>query len=192
MSIVKRSQVAVGPASLRSGGSVLLPSKAEGAASGKVGGSTSGVGPRRAIRVKPRSFGVEPHVVVDIEPVVDLVLQHVSMRPRALHKLRDGLRELFEQPSRSATQVGPSSSLLVPEDDEVLTTQGAADLVGVSRPFMAARIDTGDVALFQQVGNQRRVLASSVRAWHERSRNARLMPLTELANSMEAETADED
>ena len=192
MSITKRPQIAVKPVSLRSGGSVLLPSKTERAATGRVGGLTSGGGPRKAIRVKPRSFGVEPTVVVDIEPVVDLVLRHVSMRPRALHKLREGLRELFEQPSRPATQVRPRSSLLVPEDDEVLTTQGAADLVGVSRPFMAARIDAGDVPLFQQVGNQRRVLASSVHAWHERSRKARLMPLTELANSMEAETADED
>jgi excisionase family DNA binding protein len=49
--------------------------------------------------------------------------------------------------------------------DPVLTTQEAADLAGVSRPYIVARIDAGDVALHQQVSNQRRVLQSAVESW---------------------------
>jgi excisionase family DNA binding protein len=60
--------------------------------------------------------------------------------------------------------------------DEVLSTQAAAELVGVSRPYLVARIEAGDIPLHQLVGKQCRVLKSAVQAWHrseqDRRRNA--------------------
>ena len=51
------------------------------------------------------------------------------------------------------------SAAPVRDADTVLNTQEAADLVGVSRPHIVARIEADDIPLHQQVGNQRRVLS---------------------------------
>jgi len=69
----------------------------------------------------------------------------------------------------------------------VLTTQEAADLVGVSRPYIVARIEAGDIALHQQVGNQRRVLKSAVEAWHRREQAQRRRALGKLGADLDDE-----
>ena len=71
--------------------------------------------------------------------------------------------------------------------DPVLTTQEAADLVGVSRPYIVARIEAGDIALHQQVGNQRRVLQSAVEAWHRREQARRRRALGRLGADLDDE-----
>lgn len=52
--------------------------------------------------------------------------------------------------------------------DRELTSKQAADLVGVSRPFMAARIEAGDIPVHRMAGTERLVLESMVLRWHER------------------------
>lgn len=52
----------------------------------------------------------------------------------------------------------------------MLTTQQAADLVGVSRRYIVARIDAGDIPLHLQAGNQRRILQSAVLTWHRQQK----------------------
>lgn len=64
--------------------------------------------------------------------------------------------------------------------DQPLTTQQAADLVGVSRPFLAKQIDQGTIPLFNLVANQRRVLRKDVMAWHARMQAGRTTALTDL------------
>ena len=103
-------------------------------------------------------------------------------KPQVVRKLRHEFRRLLADASRQTPPVR-----LVPSGDEILTTQDAADMVGVSRPFMAARIDSGDVPLFQQVGNQRRVLASAVRAWHEQSRRHQREAMKQLVQQLDEE-----
>jgi excisionase family DNA binding protein len=71
--------------------------------------------------------------------------------------------------------------------DTVLSTQDAADLVGVSRPYIVARIEAGDIPLHQQVGNQRRVLKSSVEAWHRREQTRRRRALGQLGAELDEE-----
>lgn len=66
----------------------------------------------------------------------------------------------------------------------VLTTQQAANLVKVSRPYLAARIDAGDIPLFQRVGNQRRVLKSDLLAWQKRVRREQWEALQQLGRSI--------
>lgn len=64
--------------------------------------------------------------------------------------------------------------------DQPLTTQQAADLVGVSRPFLTKQIDQGTIPLFNLVANQRRVLRKDVMAWHARMQAGRTTALTDL------------
>jgi len=46
-------------------------------------------------------------------------------------------------------------------DNQVVTTQRAADLLGMSRPFFIKLLDTGAMA-YHRVGNQRRVFLCDV------------------------------
>lgn len=69
----------------------------------------------------------------------------------------------------------------------VLSTQQAADLAGVSRPYLVARIDAGDVPMHEEVGNQRRVLKSSVQAWQKLERQRQSRALSQLGDDLDDE-----
>jgi len=129
-------------------------------------------------------------IVLNIDLLLDVVKSHVPLRPGLTRVLRDEIKLLFQNSAVTAREHAARAA--VPDGDRQLTTQEAADLVGVSRPFIAARIDAGDIPLFQQVGNQRRVLASAVMAWHERSRQGQRQAMAALANAIDDEYPDED
>ena len=125
-------------------------------------------------------------VKVEIDPLVDVVGRHVKLSPRVKRLIEDDLARLFRSPAlpqgsrrRSADRTARA--------DPVLTTQEAADLVGVSRPYIVARIEAGDIALHQLVGNQRRVLKSAVEAWHRREQTQRRRALGKLGADLDAE-----
>ncbi len=61
-----------------------------------------------------------------------------------------------------------------PDPDPVLTTEQAARLIGVSRPYMVKLIDSGEVELHMMAGNRRRVRRSAVVQWHARERAQRV------------------
>jgi excisionase family DNA binding protein len=69
----------------------------------------------------------------------------------------------------------------------VLTTEQAARLLGVSRPFVVRLIDSGSIALHQRVGNQRRVLGSAVLAWQSSERSRQAKALKQLAGDLDDE-----
>ncbi|WP_158218751.1 helix-turn-helix domain-containing protein [Roseateles aquatilis] len=104
--------------------------------------------------------------IINVEPFIEAVKRHLTVsKGKAIM-----LRQEFEAVLR-AQLLQPVMSREVSRDagDEiVLTTQQAADLIGVSRPYLAARVDAGEIPLFKRVGNQRRVLRSQVLAWHVR------------------------
>jgi excisionase family DNA binding protein len=80
------------------------------------------------------------------------------------------------------TAAHPSGS-----SDPVLTTEQAARLAGVSRPYMAHLIDTGAVALHKMVGKQRRVLRSAVSDWQQAERTRQAKSLKRLARDLDEE-----
>ena len=72
-------------------------------------------------------------------------------------------------------------------DDSVLTTEQAAQLVNVSRPYMVKLIDSGAVQLHQKVGKQRRVLRSAVLQWQHAERIKQTKALQRLSEDLDEE-----
>jgi len=121
-------------------------------------------------------------VNIEIDPLVEVVRRHVKLSAQATRLIKGDLARLFQTPAVSA-----GAHRATPATDPVLSTQAAADLVGVSRPYLVARIDAGDIPLHQQVGNQRRVLQSAVLAWHRREQARRRKALGQLGAELDQE-----
>ena len=138
--------------------------------------------------VEPPKISVHPALTVSIEidPLVEVVRRHVKLSPQAMRGIKGDFAKLFQAP-----RVLGTTKALVPKTEAaaeaVLSTQQAADLVGVSRPYMVARIEAGDIPLHQQVGNQRRVLKSAVQAWHRREQTRRRKALGQLGTDLDSE-----
>jgi excisionase family DNA binding protein len=125
-------------------------------------------------------------VSIEIDPLVEVVRRHVKLSARATRLIEGDFARLLRSPTiRSASRT--RSAAPVRSADTVLSTQEAADLVGVSRPYIVARIDAGDIPLHQQVGNQRRVLKSAVEAWHRRGQTRRRRALGQLGAELDDE-----
>ena len=122
---------------------------------------------------------------IDIDPLVEVVRRHVKLNPQTMRLIKGEFAQLF----RGATISGSSLTAAMPErtTDTVLTTQEAADLAGVSRPYIVARIEAGDIPLHQQVGNQRRVLQSAVLAWNRQEQTRRRKALGQLGADLDSE-----
>jgi excisionase family DNA binding protein len=137
-------------------------------------GATATSTPMRALRV-----------TVEVDPLVDVVRRHVRLSPSLARLIKGDFVRLLQNPDlapATATHPAPTTSA-----DPVLGTQEAADLVGVSRPYIVARIEAGDIPLHQQVGNQRRVLKSAVLAWHRREQTRRRRALGQLGADLDSE-----
>ena len=125
-------------------------------------------------------------VSIEIDPLVDVVRRHVHLSPRLTKAIKGDFMRLFQNPtvgvSRTSAPAEPAA-----KTDPVLSTQEAAELAGVSRPYIVARIEAGDIPLHQQVGNQRRVLKSAVLAWHRREQTRRRRALGQLGADLDSE-----
>ncbi len=74
--------------------------------------------------------------------------------------------------------------LLYPAQTE-LTTKQAADMLGVSRPYLIGRLEAGDVP-FRKVGRHRRIRMDDVLRYKESMRDARKTALDDLVAQSEA------
>jgi excisionase family DNA binding protein len=148
---------------------------------------------RRAAGARAELARVTPvfELSFDVEPVVSVVRRHVKLSKEADEAITRELAEMLghaivqlrtARPKATVRQAAP-----VQEDDPVLTTEEAAQLVGVSRPYMAKLIDSGAVELHQKVGNQRRVLRSAVTRWQKTERARQAKALKRLAQDLDEE-----
>jgi excisionase family DNA binding protein len=141
---------------------------------------------RRAPSAGTPSASPAVTVNVEIDPLVEVVRRHVKLSARALRLIEGDFARLLRSPTIRAAG-GTRSAEPGQSVDTVLSTQEAADLVGVSRPYIVARIEAGDIPLHQQVGNQRRVLKSTVEAWHRREQTRRRRSLGQLGAELDDE-----
>lgn len=161
----------------------MAPSKASAKASTRAGSI-----PKAPVRQSAAATVSNPlKVTVDVDLIVAVVRRHVALSPRLAKVLKDDVARLFEGPTVGAASARESVSATSAESDAVLSTQQAADLIGVSRPYLVARIEAGDIPLHQQVGNQRRVLRSAVLDWNRRESTRRLHALAQLGDDLDDE-----
>lgn len=71
-------------------------------------------------------------------------------------------------------------SVRVIADDEEITTQQAADLLNVSRPYLVGLVDRGEIPS-RKVGSRRRLKLSDVLLYREVDQARRLKAVTDLA-----------
>jgi excisionase family DNA binding protein len=83
------------------------------------------------------------------------------------------LRQLLDQ-------VAAGNPVAVVAEDAELSTQQAADSLGVSRPFLVGLLESGAIP-FRKVGAHRRVRARDLMDYQRRDRAQRLGALQELA-----------
>ena len=134
-------------------------------------------------RIAPPALSVN----IDIDPLVEVVRRHVKLTPQATRLIKGEFAQLFQNPTISGSTRKTTPAKSEPATESILTTQEAADLVGVSRPYIVARIEAGDIPLHQQVGNQRRVLQSAVLAWHRQEQIRRRKALGQLGADLDRE-----
>lgn len=143
--------------------------------------------PRRTARVHTAPAHTFPmfELSFDVEPVVSIVRRHVNLSKEADEAIT---HELVEMLGSATVQLRTTDhKAAAREDDHVLTTEQAAQLVNVSRPYMVKLIDTGAVQLYQKVGNQRRVLHSAVTRWQNNEQMRQAKALKRLSKDLDEE-----
>lgn len=140
-------------------------------------------------RTRKAAAPVQPMLKLSlaVEPLVSIVQRHVKISGKARQAIVRDLARALGQADVQLLVGGAAAEGQSGGSDPVLTTEQAARLAGVSRPYMARLIDTGAVALHKRVGKQRRVLRSSVSAWQQAERTRQVKSLKRLARDLDEE-----
>lgn len=89
--------------------------------------------------------------------------------------------ELFEILKFAAERLAGNQGVTVVPVDQQLTTQEAADFLGISRPTLVKIVDAGDLAC-TMVGRHRRVTLSDLLAYRENLARTRAEALQQMAD----------
>ncbi|WP_136610854.1 helix-turn-helix domain-containing protein [Sinomonas albida] len=94
--------------------------------------------------------------------------------------------DIFEALVFVAQALSAGKGVTVAPTDSQLTTQQAADFLGISRPTFVKLLEDGQIP-FTKVGRHRRVLLADVAAYDERSRRERRDTLANLSREAMAD-----
>lgn len=83
------------------------------------------------------------------------------------------------------SEMAEGNSLTLIPSHAHLTTQEAADMLNVSRPYFVKLLEEGKIP-FEKVGTRRRVLASDVMAFMDKSSREREIALQELVDQAQS------
>jgi excisionase family DNA binding protein len=129
-----------------------------------------------------------------VEPLIGIVSRHVKLSAKVRHAIE---RDFTDALGRGGVQViaasiaphdeRPATATATADANLVLTTEQAAQLIGVSRPFMVKLIDSGAIALHRKVGNQRRILQGDLLRWQHDERARQRKALKRLASDLDEE-----
>jgi len=118
-------------------------------------------------------------------------LSHLAGQGRAVHveavEATDGQKETFVLPAAAVRllldilgQMAAGHAVTVTPIHAELTTQEAADMLNVSRPFLVGLLEQGRLP-FHKVGTHRRVRYGDLLAYKRRGHDERHLALDELA-----------
>lgn len=131
------------------------------------------------------------------EKVLRELEEFINSFPVALLRSPEGRETLIPQEVYNALRdvveaLRRGQAITVAPHDTVLTTQEAADVLGISRPTFVKILERGDIE-YTKPGRHRRVLLSDVLAYQRRSREETRRGLDELVDiSEDAGLYDED
>lgn len=89
---------------------------------------------------------------------------------------------VYEILRRVVTLMAHGHAITLVPDNQAVTTQRAADLLGMSRPFFVKLLETGAMA-YHRVGNQRRVYLRDVLAYAQKRDEERQAALDRLSRA---------
>ena len=117
-----------------------------------------------------------------VAEVRSFLAAHAAVRGRPV-ELPEPIYQVLVQ---VADALAAGKAVTVAPRSTTLTTQQAADLLGVSRPTVVRIIEAGDLAA-ERVGNRRRVRLSDVLAYRERRRQGQYDMLAATAVDLDDE-----
>lgn len=141
---------------------------------------TPGMSTRQNHRLEPSALS--PEILRQLEELVRDRQPPALLGPHGERvKLPEALYDLLTFVVEAAKR--KQALLLIPED-EALTTQAAAQFLGISRPYLVRLLEAGKIP-FHRVGTHRRVMLRDLRAYQEqrdRERRSRLDALAAALN----------
>ena len=145
--------------------------------------------PPRAAKARGDA-GLVVGLSVPTKPLMSIIERHVKMSAAAKAALEQDLAHTLQHAAVQVSAVPRGGENVDTEQDDVLSTEQAARLLGVSRPFVVKLIDSGAIEMHQRVGNQRRVLKSAALRWRANERAHQAKALKRLADDLDGEVFD--